>query len=159
MTAALAVVILLLSAVLPTGRIALVAIAGLCMVPAVLSCGIPFAAGSFAVSGAAALLLAPIKACAAAYILFFGWYPIVKSPLERIKNRVVELILKLLVFNSALMAAVFLFDRVMFSELDFSQFAGWTAVLLWLAANIVFLLYDFAMSRIIFIYLNKFVKK
>ena len=159
MSSALAVVILILAAVLPTGRLALAAMAGLCMIPAVLRGGAAFAAGSFAVSGAAALLLSPAKSIAVAYLLFFGWYPIVKSLLERIKNRAAELGAKLFVFNAALTAAVFLFARAAFPELSFSQFAGWAAVLAWLAANAAFLLYDFAMTRIISMYLNKFVKK
>ena len=82
-----------------------------------------------------------------------------KSLLERIKNRAAELGAKLFVFNAALTAAVFLFARAAFPELSFSQFAGWAAVLAWLAANAAFLLYDFAMTRIISMYLNKFVKK
>ncbi len=159
MTAALAVVILLMAAVLPTGRIALVALAGLCMVPVVLSCRIPFAIGSFLLSGAIALLLSPMKGCAAAYLLFFGWYPIAKSPMERIKSRIAEWISKLLVFNAALAVAVLLFGQLMVSDLELPISAGWAAALLWLVANAAFILYDIAMSRIIFLYLNKFVKK
>lgn len=159
MLAACAVVILVLSSVVPTGRLALAALAGVCMVPAVLHCSAVYAAASFAVSGAIALLLCPVKLCAAVYVLFFGWYPIVKSRLERIKSRPAEWILKLGCFNFSAFCLYIACTKLMLVELVLPELSAWAVGGLWLAANAVFVLYDVALTRVIFLYLNKFIKK
>ena len=65
------------------------------------------AAGVFlyVVSSVLGLLVSPLIGNILVYILFFGYYPIVKGIMERIKLRPVEWVLKILVFNAALTAA------------------------------------------------------
>lgn len=159
MLAACAVVMLVLSSVVPTGRMALAALAGVCMVPVVLRCGAAYAAASFAVSGVLALLLCPVKLCAAVYVLFFGWYPIVKSCLERIKSRAAEWVLKLICFNAAALCLYVVCTKLTLVELTLPELSIWSAACVCAATNAVFVLYDIALTRVIFLYLNKFIKK
>lgn len=156
--AALSSALLILSAVLPTGRLAVVAIAGLCMTVAVINCGAFYAAGAFAVSGVIGLLLSPVKGCAVAYLLFLGWYPIVKSPIEHIKSRTAEMMVKLLVFNAALAASYFAAVSLLMNDLNLSIESRLPGALMWLAANVVFVLYDFGLTQLIMAYLKKFNK-
>ena len=97
--AALSLIALYLSAVSPTARMGIVAIAGLFPAGAVVSAGLK--AGVFCY-GAAGLLLVPDKANALLYLLFFGLWPMLKSLLERIPARPLEWLCKLAVFNAVL---------------------------------------------------------
>lgn len=159
MCSALAVIILILAAVIPSGRLALTAVAGLAMILVVLRCGLAYAFGAFIVSGLLALLLSPLKGCALLYLLFLGWYPIVKSPVERIRKRPYEWALKLVVFNAAFAVAFFLMKEILYADMSMPLLQGWFAALFWLAANVIFVLYDLAIGQLIAIYLNKFAKK
>lgn len=153
-----AVVILYMAAVLPTGRLALTAVAGLAIMLAVVNCGAWYALGAFAVSAVLGVLISPLKSCAAAFSLFLGWYPIVKSFAERIRQRLLEWLVKLLAFNAALAVAMRFFRLLLAEGLgDFGS--GWPVAAVWLCANVVFVIYDFGLTQIIQVYLNRFVKK
>lgn len=143
--AALSLVILYLSAVFPAGRLALVAVAGLLPAAAVIRFGIPSGAACFAASALLALLLLPDKGNALLYLLFFGYYPLVKSAAERMRRRVWEWAVKLLVFNGAFALLYFGFSALFVRTLP----GGWVPGLLWLAGNAVFVLYDIGFSGLI----------
>lgn len=158
LSACAAVVILYISAILPTGRLALTAVAGLAIMLAVVNCGAWYALGAFAVSAVLGFLISPLKSCAAAFSLFLGWYPIVKSIAERIRRRALEWLVKLIAFNAALAVAMCFF-RILLAE-GFDIFnSGWPAAALWFGANVVFVIYDFGLTQIIQFYLNRFIKK
>ena len=86
--------------------------------------------------------------------------------LERIKRRQLEWILKILVFNTAVvlsyLAVVYLFGITEVLE-DFGAFGKWGIAAFWLAGNSVFVLYDIVLTRLIGMYFHyfkpKFLKK
>ena len=114
--AALSVALLYLGSLLPTGRLALVAIASLLPAAAVLSRGVGLGFLVYAASAVLSVLLLPDKTCAVAYALVLGWYGPVKSLIERIGRLWLEWIVKLALFSAV--AAVFYFAfSAMFSSL------------------------------------------
>ena len=112
------------------------------------------------------LPVGPNKEAAVLFAGFFGYYPILKGVLERIKRRQLEWILKILVFNMAVvlsyLAVVYLFGITEVLE-DFGAFGKWGIAAFWLAGNSVFVLYDIVLTRLIGMYFHyfkpKFLKK
>jgi hypothetical protein len=94
------------------------------------------------------------------YICFFGYYPVLKSILEGIKNRAVEYILKLLVFNGAVTAIYFVFAKLLGIPVEgMGDFGKYTVLILYVAGNIAFILYDICLSRICVLYMVRLHEK
>ena len=143
---ALSLVILYLSVLVPTGRMGVVAVAGLLPAAAVISGG-PAAGGlCYAAASILALILLPDKGNALLYLLFFGLYPLVKYAVERLGR-----LLKLAFFNVMLTVFWFGLQAVFLSALP--PAAADTALwVLYPAGNVVFLAYDFGFSKLIAFY-------
>ncbi|AGX44025.1 hypothetical protein [Clostridium saccharobutylicum] len=86
------------------------------------------------------------------YTLFFGIYGIIKYFIERFSNLLIELILKLLSFNVLLM--IFYIIAKSFLSIP-HKFPLW---LLWISAQIIFLIYDYALTLLISFIIDKFHK-
>ena len=96
--AALSVVLLMLSAILPIFVFAVPAIAGLLLVPVCIECSSKWGVGVYAVTSILALLLVPDREAMIFYIGLFGHYPLVKIALERIRLQPVRGLAKAGVF-------------------------------------------------------------
>ena len=93
------------------------------------------------------LLLLPDKGVALMYLVFLGLYPVVKSRLEQLKSRTAEWAGKLVCFNAALTLL-----WLAFRELFLPALQEWMSAQVWvlyLAGNVIFILYDIALSRLI----------
>lgn len=90
------------------------------------------------------------------YISFFGYYPILKAVIERIRNNVFEWIIKLFLFNAVIIAVYILFSGVfgMDSE-EFGILSKYGIYILLVGANAVFVLYDICVSRMAMFYLYR----
>ncbi len=149
--AALAVVILYIAAVLPSAKLALSAVAGIFIAAVLIECGWISALCSFAAASVIALLLLPQRFPAVMFLLFFGYYPLVKSLAEKRKSRVAEWLIKLAVFNIAAAALGTGLISGFFTGLELPSVPLW---LIWLAANAVFVVFDFGFSALIAFYLR-----
>ncbi len=156
MLAGVQVVLLLLGSVLPSGRVALAALAGVLGAGIVLECGMSWAALAWVAASLLSLLLLPQKAPAILFAAFFGWYPLVKSLAERLKNRVSEWAVKLLAFNAALALCWLLLSRGFLTGLELP--AIWPSVLI-LGLELVFIAFDIAFTGLIGIYRQKIKNK
>lgn len=153
--AAVATALVCLCAVFPSGRLALIAIAGLCSALALIHCGGKWAAGVFAVSAVLSFLISPGKGNALLYASFFGYYPALKSLFERIHSRIAGWIAKFAVLNVAFAALWFLARAVLFEGVE----TPIPLPLLWVGINVVFFLYDIGLSRLISVYIRNFAGK
>lgn len=147
--AALSLLLLYLSAMMPSGQIAVVAVAGLVPAAGVVSGGIGTGVLSYAAAGLLGVLLLPDKGCAMMYILFFGLYPVVKSGIERLRKLPLELVLKLAFFNVMLSVMLFGFSKLLFPLLPELLHKP---LMIYLAGNVVFLIYDYGFSKLITYY-------
>ena len=93
------------------------------------------------------LLLVPRKAVAVGYILFCGLYPIVKFLIESRLPRHLQMGAKLAYGNVVLAAAAVLAAFVFAPGVAIGGLGR--VVLLWVAADAAFLMYDVALSRLI----------
>ena len=89
------------------------------------------------------------------YICFFGYYPILKAAVDSIKKSAVEWIIKIAVFNTAV-ALIYLFFLKLFgiSLEDFGVLGRYGVYILLCLGNVVFVLYDIAVSRMAMLYMN-----
>lgn len=153
--AALSVVILYIPALIPSVKISMAALAGLCAAAALIEAGAASGVMVYAVSCALALLVVPVKAPVVLYAAFFGYYPVVKSFAEKPVSRVPEWIIKLLVFNAA--AVLFWnFGGLFVGELSLPSAAPYALLF---AANIVFVLYDVCLTRLVALYISRISPK
>ena len=154
MMAALASAIMLVS-FFPYLTYAVPAIAGIFIMVAVIETNIKWAFVTYVVSAIITFLMAEPEA-KMLYVLFFGYYPILKSVFERIKSRILEYILKFAVFNAAVLLTYLLLAPVMgFSVEDFGEFGKYSAILLLVGANVVFPIYDMAVSQMAQFYMMR----
>ena len=153
--AALGTVLVYLASVLPSGRLALVAVAGLVSAAVVIHCGGKSAAAVFAVSAVLSLLLSPDKGNALLYAAFLGYYPALKSLIEHLHNRVFCWAVKLVLFNAVFALLWFLAQSLLLGGMEV-KLPLW---LLWPGANVVFVLYDVGLSRLIGVYIRRFAGK
>lgn len=150
---ALAVVLVYLACLAPTGQWGIVAAAGLLPAAAVVSVGLK--AGFLCWAGAAilALLLAPDKFCALLFAVLFGLYPMVKSLAEGLRKKPVEYLLKLAFFNAAFTVLYLTMAAAMLGSLP--EILGSSVWVLYLAANAVFLVYDYGFGKLIGVYIAR----
>ena len=178
MLSAFCVVTLYIASVWPTGLYGLVAFASLFVAAAVIEAGPVSGIYVFIISSALGLLLLPNKSAPLLFLLFFGYYPVLKNLIERIGGTgqgrpgnedsvkwgqermgprgagnqllAVQWFLKLLLFNVALTVIwVFLKESLMgFSE----RFSGvW---IIYVLGNVVFILFDYGYSNLLLLYLS-----
>ena len=156
---ALALVSLLLT-VFPFATYALPALASVFLMPIVMECGKKWAAAAYVAVALLALLIAPDLEAKFLFVFFFGYYPIVKSWAES-RPRAIEWVCKLGVFNVAVVAAYLLISRIGFSmeAFEIPGVAAPMSVILaafLVAGNVVFLLYDVALTRLLPLYFSRF---
>lgn len=103
----------------------------------------------YGVTSLLALLLLPSKLPGLYYLLFAGFYPILKEKIEgRISLRVVRVVVKLGVF-AVCMGILWIVCRLFLPDVSLTLWPGFTAAIL----CVIFVLYDFALSRLITAYL------
>lgn len=147
--AALSLVLLYISTLLPSGRIGMVAVAGLVPAAGVISGGLAAGFLCYGAAGLLGLLLLPDKGCALLYVIFFGLYPMIKSIIERLRKLPLELLLKLAFFNAVLAILLFGFSAFL---LPFLPELLHSPLPIFLAGNAAFLLYDYGFSKLIAYY-------
>ena len=150
---ALSVLVLFLGAVVDVLSMTMAAVAALLVAVVMIEVGDPYPWLVWAVTSALSLILLPNKLPAIMYFLFGGIYPILKERFERL-HYVLSWILKFSAFNSALLIIIWISKSIFYlndSEVDFT-------VPVIVLGNIAFLLCDFALSKIILLYMVKIRK-
>lgn len=147
--------VFMLSSYFPYLTYAIPAIAGLFIMVALIETDIKWAVLSYVASALIVAIMAEPEA-KMLYILFFGYYPIVKSVLERLKSRVAEYLLKFAVFNAAVIFAYTVVSVLFDIRLDeLGEFGRYTSIVMLAAANVVFPIYDMAVSRMAQFYMAR----
>lgn len=152
-TAALASVVMLASYI-PYITYASAALAGVLFVVPVIELSKTKAFLTFLVTAVFALLFAEPYS-KVLFVCFFGYYPILKAVIEKIKNGAVALVLKLLCFNAAAVLSFLALNFVVsipFSKTVLTPALTLAAVLV---ANVVFLLYDYGINGVVQFYMAR----
>ncbi|MBQ3602883.1 MAG: hypothetical protein IJA02_03490 [Clostridia bacterium] len=156
---ALSVVLMLMTAVIPFMSYALPLIAGALLILMVIEINKSWAFIVYAAVSLLAVFVVPDKEAAVFYVAFFGYYPIIKSTLEKHLPRVVEWIVKFAIFNAAVIAAYFFTVKVLGIPFDdMGEWGKYGIFILLAVANVTFLVYDIMLTKLVTLYLYKFRK-
>ena len=135
------------------------AVAGLCVMVVLIETGIKWSVLTYFSSAFLAFLFAETES-KLIYIAFFGFYPILKSVIEKLSKPIFEWLVKVLLFNTCVFSLYFAFrELLMLSFDDFGNLAQYGVWILLLLGNIVFVIYDIAVSRLALVYIDKFHSK
>lgn len=158
--AALSTVLMFLTGLIPVATYALPALSGLVSMVVVVELGVRWAWPVYGVTAVLSLLLAADKEAVTLFILFFGYYPILKAVLERLKKKAFVWALKFLVFNAAMAAGFFAAIFILgVPEESFTVFGIYLPWVFLIAGNGVFLLYDSVISGLVVTYYSRLHKQ
>ncbi len=147
---ALGVAFLYIGSLLPTAKVSVIAVAGFLTAVALMLYSPWWAAAVYGATAALSLLLLPNKDCALYYSAFFGFYPILKSFIEKLRKPRLAWVLKLAVYAIAF---------VVWWLLAKGLFLGDALTLRWYLlpplGAAVFVVYDLCMSFLINFYIER----
>ena len=151
MISVLSLIFLYLAMVLPTSRLAMYFLSSVFVAALVIEDEIGFAILSYIVTSLLAILLVGFIPALFPYLILFGHYGIAKALFEKMKKKGVAFAAKLAYFNVFLLLSYLLAKDILFGELQI-DFPLWA---LWLLAQAVFVVYDFAYTLVITLYYKK----
>lgn len=152
MLTALGVIFLGIGALIEVLDISMAVIASICVIIPMIEYGKGAPWMVYAAISVLSLLILPSKFPAALFALFAGFYPILKEKLER-KNALIRWVLKELIFNVCLTVIVLLYFFLFFKG---TVQVPWMIAVAIVLAELVFILYDKAISKLITIYVMEF---
>ncbi len=157
--AALSIILMLVAGVTSTLVYAIPMITGALLMMLVVEFGISFTGLIYVAVSIISLLLLGNKEAAIMYVTFFGYYPILKSVFEKHLKGFTCWIVKYALFNVAMVLSYFVVTKVfMISFEDIESFGKFALPLLLLAGNILFVMYDVVLTRLVSIYLYRWRK-
>ena len=167
---ALGVVMLLVGSLIEVLDLSMAALASFFCIFAVIELGDAYPWLIFSVTSILSVIIMPQSMGGWFYLLFFGYYPIIKEKLERLKKPLAWLI-KLIVLNTAMIVSVALAYFLFFGQKGGNLFDAflyvfggegigtYLAAAVYVAFNVVFIVYDIALTRIISYYFFKLRSK
>lgn len=158
----LSLAVMLLAGIFPFAEYSCPALAGIFLVFLVIEFNKKTALIAYIAISILSLLTLPNKEASILFTGFLGFYPIIKSLFEQVKSRFIEWALKLLLFNTMIISAyiimIYLFNiQILTEQLDALHNYGLAA--LFILANIAFIIYDYALTGVIFMYLTRIKPK
>lgn len=146
---ALVVITLFLATVSPVNEMSLYALSSFFVSVVIIELGIKAGWAFYAASCLLSLII-PNKVALIPYIVFFGLYGIVKFYIEKLSKLALEYILKLIFFN-IFVAVTVLYLNQLIPE-GFQRYSMWALIL---AAELVFVIYDYAYTLFIQYYRHR----
>lgn len=163
MTTALSTVLVFLTGIIPFGRTAFLALAGVLLIVVVSELGAKWAWSVYLAVSILSALLAANKNMVLGYVLLFGLYSILKALIEKKTKKITAFLLKLVFFNAATVLESYLAVALLHLSPESYKVFGvslpWLFMIWW---NLGFLVYDYALSLLVISYFKKihpFVKK
>lgn len=152
--AALSVVIILVAHI-PTLTYAVPAFAGALNIVIFLEFGPKSAFTVYSAVSVLSFLLCE-KEAFLCYVLFFGYYPILKAYIERIKTKSVQWIVKIAEFTIAFAIEIWLGFVLFGIPIDDMEYGLYGIAFMAVAFEVMFVLYDILLTRVITLYFAKY---
>ncbi|HYF82549.1 MAG TPA: hypothetical protein VEB00_05935 [Clostridia bacterium] len=151
-----AVVLLYMDSIMPTGKLTLYFLASLPVAFAVIEFGTGAGIALYFTTCVLSVLVTGNIFGIVPFMLFFGHYPISKYIIERGRQAAAEILLKLAVFNISGLLWYLLFKSLFIAALP-PQFTKNSVLLVGFIAalQLVFFIYDYAFSRLLFYYKSR----
>lgn len=151
----LSVLMMFMTGLLPFFQYALPAMAGLFLVIIVVEDSFSTAIVAYVATSIIVFLLSPDREAAILYIMFFGHYGIIKSKIDLLSSKIIRAILKFLCFNITVVLAYYLISLIFgldFVLESFGEFGKYSLLISLLCGNVIFIVYDFAITNMIAAY-------
>lgn len=156
---ALCLVLMFLTAVFPPLNITLPLFAGMLMTVVAIEVSPSWAWVTYATVAILSFFITPDKEAAIFFTVFFGFYPILKDTLEKIKSKILKWLLKFVVFNIAIVIIYQLTVKLL-GTVDLIEEFGFMKKFmlpgLIIMFNGIFILYDITLSMVKTAYLKWF---
>lgn len=157
--AALSLLLMLVAGVTTSLVYAIPMITGAFLMVLVIEFGAGFAGMEYVAVSIISMLLLGNKEAAIMYVVFFGYYPIIKSFIEKHIGKVLSWIIKYAIFNVSMIIAYFVVSKIfMISFDDMEMFGKFAMPILLFVGNILFILYDIMLTRLVTLYIYKWQK-
>lgn len=153
------VVLMFMTGLVPFLTYTLPAVSGALLAIIVIEINKKWAAGAYIAISLLSLLIVADKEAAMFFVAFFGYYPIIKEVIENKLPKILEWVVKLLLFNVAAVAAyaviIYVFG-IPFDELE--EYGKYSVLILLAMGNVIFVLYDYCMTSLITLYYQRWQK-
>ena len=148
------------SILFPFATYALPALAGAVLIPVAVEMGLSIGGICYFAVSLLSLILVPDPETALMFVFFLGYYPLLKFKLDRIRLKILRIALKHLIFNVAIIFSYQLLIRLFQMTDLIDEFGGpyWIFGFL-VIGNLVFILYDAALTNLTFFYRHIFRKR
>lgn len=153
--AALCLVLMFLTAVFPLLNMALPLYAGMLITVVAVEINCSWAFVTYAVVSVLAFFVTPDKEAWLFFTMFFGYYPVLKALFDRLKLRLLCILCKLAVFNTAIVTAFYILTQVMGTfdlKEEFGFLKEWLIPALLVGGNLIFLFYDYTLGIVVLCY-------
>ncbi len=145
--------IIMLAALIPSLTYLLPAVSGICIWTVSEQLNRRWALLAYAASALLCFMLIPEIEADLYYLFFFGYFPLVKEPLEKIRPKVLAYFAKLAVFNVSVVIAFLILSQIMNLEQileGLESFGDMAVYALWGMANVAFVIYDFCLGNLFY---------
>ncbi|MDK2802547.1 MAG: hypothetical protein KFW09_04135 [Oscillospiraceae bacterium] len=145
--------------IFPFFDFAIPAFAGILLISVVIEWGYKWSFISYIVVCIVGFFISTSKLSVFFYFIIFGYYPILKSVIEKINIYIIEYIIKFIFFNIILGIIFLLSSLILNVNQILNSFGDYGFSTIFISANIVFYVYDIAISKIVYWYQNYFKSK
>lgn len=153
---ALCVLLNYVAAFMPSGKLGIYVLSSLAIAAAIVELDIKGATTVYAASAILIFLLSGNINTLLLFTLFFGIYPIVKYYAEKQRRASVEMLIKYIGFNVLAVLGYFVYWMIFgISPVSLNILSPWMIAGVILGAEVIFLIYDYVLSRLIRYYINR----
>ncbi len=154
---ALSVVLMFMTGLLPPLVYVLPAVCGAMLLIIAIEVSKKWAYITYAAVSVLTALLVPDKEAALLYIFLMGFYPTLRLSLNKLKPLAVRFIIKLLIYNVLIVLYYNITIRIISDsslQEDMTDFGRYGVYIFWAITNVVFVIYDVAIGRLMYIYID-----
>ena len=159
---ALSAIFMMATSVIPIASFAFPAIAGALLIVINVELGRKWALLVYVGVSLLSLFLSSDHTAVVSFIVFFGYYPIVKGIIEKCRKPVLEWVLKMLLFNAAIAVGVLLTILLFGMDIllmEYSEFGKAGLGIFILACEVIFVVFDVALTRLITMLIYRILPK
>lgn len=149
--AALCLVMMFLTAVFPPLNMTLPLFAGMLISVVAIEVSPSWALVTYIVVSILSFFMTPDKEAAIFFAALFGYYPVLKDCVDKMKTKIIAWIIKLVVFDAAMVLIYYITVYVLGTIDIFEEFGflkEFMLPVLFIVINLIFVLYDYCLSVI-----------
>lgn len=154
---ALSVVFMFMTGLLPPLVYVLPAVCGTMLLIIAIEINAKWSYLTYAALSVLCVLLVPDKEAALLYVMLMGFYPTLKLTLDKIKPGVLSWIVKLVIYNVLIVLYYNLVILIVSDSTlkdDMGDFGKYGVYIFWAVTNVVFVIYDIAVGRLMYLYID-----